>query len=210
MSSSPARSVYIASPEGHTGKSVVALGLGRPTDAPGAERRGVPSRHPSTTGDDQVVEVALDHGASTSAYESCVGVTYEDVHADPDAALATIVERYRVIERDLRSRGRRRIRLHRCRRSDRARVQCPCRHQSGRTRAARRERVRADTRRCRPTRRDRHRRARPSACNHGRRDRQPVRSGRSSTRSATGCPSSAGPRGRCRRPRCCRHPSSPT
>ena len=42
----------------------------------------------STTGDDQVVKLLLHHGGIDPAYESCVGVTYEEVHADPDAALA--------------------------------------------------------------------------------------------------------------------------
>ncbi len=175
MSSSPARSVYIASPEGHTGKSVVALGL---VDLLARRVRNVGVFRPitrSTAGDDQVVKLLLEQVGADLSYESCVGVTYEDVHADPDAALATIVERYRAIER-VRGRGRRRLRLHRRRRSDRAHVQCPCCRQSGRAGAARRERVRADARRCRPGRRDRHRRARPGARRDGRCGRQPVRS----------------------------------
>jgi phosphate acetyltransferase len=53
----------------------------------------------STTGDDQVVEMLLQHDGVDLQYPQCVGVTYEDVHADPDAALATIVERYRAVER---------------------------------------------------------------------------------------------------------------
>ena len=99
----PARSVYIVSPEGHTGKSVVALGL---LDLLTRRVQKVGVFRPvttSTTGDDQVVKLLLDHGGldvEDRAYESCVGVTYEDVHTDPDAALATIVDRYRVIERE--------------------------------------------------------------------------------------------------------------
>ena len=99
----PARSVYIVSPEGHTGKSVVALGL---LDLLTRRVQKVGVFRPvttSTTGDDQVVKLLLDHGGldvEDRAYESCVGVTYEDVHTDPDAALATIVERYRAIERE--------------------------------------------------------------------------------------------------------------
>jgi phosphate acetyltransferase len=94
-----ARSAYIVSPEGHTGKSVVALGLldllARRVQTLGVFRPVTPS----TTGDDQVIKLLLQHDAVDLTYESCVGVTYEDVHTDPDAALSTIVERYRTIER---------------------------------------------------------------------------------------------------------------
>jgi phosphate acetyltransferase len=94
-----ARSVYIVSPEGHTGKSVVALGLldllARRVQTVGVFRPVTTS----TTGDDQVVNLLLQHDGVDLSYDSCVGVTYEAVHADPDAALATIVERYRAIER---------------------------------------------------------------------------------------------------------------
>ena len=99
MSNSPARSVYIASPEGHTGKSVVALGM---VDLLARRVRNVGVFRPitrSTAGDDQVVKLLLEHVGADLSYESCLGATYEDVHADPDAALATIVERYRAIER---------------------------------------------------------------------------------------------------------------
>jgi phosphate acetyltransferase len=94
-----ARSAYIVSPEGHTGKSVVALGLldllTRRVQTVGVFRPVTPS----TTGDDQVIKLLLQHKGVDLSYESCVGVTYEAVHADPDAALSTIVERYRAIER---------------------------------------------------------------------------------------------------------------
>ena len=99
MTDSRARSAYIVSPEGHTGKSVVALGLldllTRRVQTVGVFRPVTPS----TTGDDQVIELLLQHDGVDLSYESCVGVTYEAVHADPDAALSTIVERYRAIER---------------------------------------------------------------------------------------------------------------
>jgi phosphate acetyltransferase len=98
VTAAPARSAYIVSPEGHTGKSVVALGLldllTRRVQAVGVFRPVTTS----TTGDDEVVKLLLHHGGIDVSYESCVGVTYEEVHADPDAALATIVERYRTVE----------------------------------------------------------------------------------------------------------------
>ena len=98
MTAAPARSTYIVSPEGHTGKSVVALGL---VDLLTRRVKSVGVFRPvttSTTGDDQVVKLLLRHGGVDLAYESCVGVTYEQVHADPDAALAAIIERYHAIE----------------------------------------------------------------------------------------------------------------
>jgi phosphate acetyltransferase len=99
VTATPARSAYIVSPEGHTGKSVVALGL---LDLLTRRVKSVGVFRPvttSTTGDDQVVKLLLQHGGIDLTYEACVGVTYEQVHADPDAALATIVERYHTIER---------------------------------------------------------------------------------------------------------------
>ncbi|WP_448073342.1 phosphate acetyltransferase [Georgenia yuyongxinii] len=94
-----ARSIYIASPEGHTGKSAVALGLVdlfvRRVEKVGVFRPVTRSREERDT----VVELLLGHGVQGS-YEDSVGVTYEDLHADPDAALSTIVERYRTVERE--------------------------------------------------------------------------------------------------------------
>jgi len=94
--SDPARSVYIASPEGHTGKSVVALGvldlLTRRVRRTGVFR---PIARTGETADDQLLQLLLSRDGVETRPEDSVGVTYEDVHHDPDAALATIVERYR-------------------------------------------------------------------------------------------------------------------
>ncbi|SED65173.1 phosphate acetyltransferase [Ruania alba] len=87
-------SVYVTSPEGHTGKSSVALGLVE-SFVRRVTRVGV--FRPITRGDsdrDPVLELLISHDAVDLDYEDCVGVSYEDVHADPDAALATIVHRY--------------------------------------------------------------------------------------------------------------------
>lgn len=94
------RSVYITSPEGETGKSTVALGvldqLVRRTSNVGVFR---PVARNSTRGEgaedrDYVLELLLAHDAVDLAYEDAIGVTYDDVHADPEAALAQIVARY--------------------------------------------------------------------------------------------------------------------
>ncbi|MPV37845.1 phosphate acetyltransferase [Georgenia subflava] len=93
-----AQSIYIASPEGYTGKSTVALGL---VDlfVRRVERVGV-FRPVSRSGDerDTVVDLLLGQGGVTTSYEDAIGVTYDDVHTDPEAALATIVEKFRAVD----------------------------------------------------------------------------------------------------------------
>ena len=92
-----ARSVYIASPEGHTGKSVVALGV---LDQLTRRVRRVGVFRPITRsvgGDDQLLTMLCEHDGVDVPAEDSVGVTYDDVHGDPEAALATIVDRYRQV-----------------------------------------------------------------------------------------------------------------
>ncbi|HEY8589087.1 MAG TPA: phosphate acyltransferase, partial [Naasia sp.] len=92
------RSVFIASPEGDTGKSTVALGvldtLSQEVDRVGVFRpvaRSVAER-------DYVLELLLEHDGVDLDYETCIGVSYDDVHANPEAALSRIVERYKAVE----------------------------------------------------------------------------------------------------------------
>ena len=93
-----ARSLYITSAEGHTGKSTVALGVleslrhsvgrvavFRPIARSAVER-------------DYVLELLLDRVSTDLSYAEAIGVTYEDVHADADAALGEIVRRFRAVE----------------------------------------------------------------------------------------------------------------
>ncbi|GAA3010948.1 phosphate acetyltransferase [Microbacterium aurantiacum] len=93
-----AQSIYITSAEGHSGKSTVALGvldaLSRATSRVGVFR----AIARSTRERDYVLEMLLDHDGVELPYEECVGVTYDDVREDPDAALSTIVERYKAVE----------------------------------------------------------------------------------------------------------------
>ena len=89
-----ATAIYVASPEGDTGKSTVALGLlhrlaatvanvgvFRPIVRAGADR-------------DYILELLLAHSSAGLDYEDCAGVTYQQLHDDPDAAIADIVDRY--------------------------------------------------------------------------------------------------------------------
>lgn len=92
--SSTVSSVYIASPEGDTGKSTVALGVLQMLCASTA-RVGV--FRPIARADDEtdhILELLIDHTTADLSYEQCLGVTYEQVHADPDGALSDIVSRY--------------------------------------------------------------------------------------------------------------------
>jgi len=93
-----AQSIYITSAEGHSGKSTVALGvldaLSHATPRVGVFR----AIARSTVERDYVLEMLLDHDGVDLPYDDCIGVTYDDVRHDPDAALATIVERYKAVE----------------------------------------------------------------------------------------------------------------
>lgn len=92
-----ARSVYIASAEGESGKSTVALGvlelLTRQIGRVGVFRPIVRAGRRR----DYVLELLLDHDGVDLEYDTAAGVTYEDVHTDPDAALETIVDRYHAV-----------------------------------------------------------------------------------------------------------------
>lgn len=93
-----AQSIYITSAEGHSGKSTVALGV---LDALSHATPRVGVFRPiarSTTERDYVLEMLLDHDGVDLDYDECVGVTYDDVRSDPDAALGRIVERYKAVE----------------------------------------------------------------------------------------------------------------
>ncbi|MCA1942059.1 MAG: AAA family ATPase, partial [Yonghaparkia sp.] len=91
------RSIYVTSAEGNSGKSTVALGL---VDSLSHRVRRVGVFRPvarSRDEQDYVLEVLLAHDGVDLTYEECVGVGYDDVHADPEAALAVIVERFHAV-----------------------------------------------------------------------------------------------------------------
>ncbi len=93
-----ATSIYITSAEGQTGKSTIALGT-LDTLSHQVQRVGVfrPIAR-STSERDYVVELLLAHDSVDLSYEECIGVSYDAVHADADAALAEIVARYKAVE----------------------------------------------------------------------------------------------------------------
>ncbi len=91
------RSVYIASPEGLSGKSSVAFGLvdlfSRRVGRVGIYRPVV------DTGEsvDPVIELLVSHPGVVQSYQDAVGVTYHDLHADPAGALSRIVDKFGVL-----------------------------------------------------------------------------------------------------------------
>src|SRR3954447_10874541 len=93
-------SVYVPSAEGYTGKSTVALGLLEQLTR-SVERVGV--FRPIVRGDsnadspDYVLDLLTSHEGSTTSYDDAAGVTYDDIHADLDAALDRIVDRYHAV-----------------------------------------------------------------------------------------------------------------
>ncbi|MGY4654282.1 phosphate acetyltransferase [Mycobacterium sp. URHB0021] len=95
--SGSSRAIYIASPEGDTGKSTIALGILHRLAATVA-RVGV-FRPITRLGDerDYILELLLAHTTAGLPYEECVGVSYQRLHEDPDTALADIVDRYHLV-----------------------------------------------------------------------------------------------------------------
>ncbi|MFI2362256.1 phosphate acetyltransferase [Promicromonospora sp. NPDC019610] len=94
------RSIVIASPEGESGKSTVALGVLDLLVRKG-QRVGVfrPVSRASETEDsagerDHVLELLLEHDGVDIGYDDAVGVTYADLHTDPEDALSRIVSRF--------------------------------------------------------------------------------------------------------------------
>ncbi|TDW86558.1 phosphate acetyltransferase [Kribbella sp. VKM Ac-2566] len=94
-------SVYVASVEGTTGKSTVALGvlhqLSRRVGRVAVFRPIVRADTATHGGRDYVLELLISQDAVEQSYDDGVGVTYDEVHEDPDAALDTIVQRYHAV-----------------------------------------------------------------------------------------------------------------
>lgn len=90
-------SIYVAAPEGLTGKSMVAVGmieaLTRTVSSVGVFRPVVRSG-----AEDAILHTLLSQPGVEQTYDEAVGVTYEDVHDDADAALHTLVEKYAQIK----------------------------------------------------------------------------------------------------------------
>ena len=88
--------VYLASPEGRVGKSVIALGL---IEALASQVKSVGVFRPlvKTLRRDQVTETLLDLPGMKQSYDEAVGVSYGEMTADPDEAMTLIVQKFEQI-----------------------------------------------------------------------------------------------------------------
>ena len=89
-----ATSVYVAAVEGFTGKSTVALGVLEQLSRRVAR---VAVYRPVVRGDaatDYVLDLLVSHDAVQLTYDECAGVSYAELHRDPEAALDRIVDRF--------------------------------------------------------------------------------------------------------------------
>ena len=93
-----AQSVYVASVEGHTAKSVVALSLIKALQGNnhkvGIFRAVTPDQQ-----NDHVLKLLLSQIEGAPQYEDAIGVSYKEVHESPERALSKIVSRYRKLSR---------------------------------------------------------------------------------------------------------------
>lgn len=103
--SKPTRSIYITSPEGDTGKSTIALGvvdlLVREVQRVGVFRPITRAVSGKSAGNatDYVLDLLLGHDGVDTPHDQAVGVTYDEIHDDPDAALTKILQRFHEVER---------------------------------------------------------------------------------------------------------------
>jgi phosphate acetyltransferase len=84
----------VASPEGDTGKSTIALGILHRLAATVAKAGVFRPITRRTEERDYILELLLAHSTAGLPYEECVGVGYQQLHEDPDGAIADIVDRY--------------------------------------------------------------------------------------------------------------------
>jgi phosphate acetyltransferase len=89
-----ARSVYVASVEGHTAKSVLALGMVQALKGNNL-RVGIFRSVTPDAENDHVLKLLLSQLGEEISYQDSIGVSYKEVHESPERALAKIITRYR-------------------------------------------------------------------------------------------------------------------
>lgn len=93
-----AKSLYLAALDAASGKSTVALGL---TELLSRQAGVVGVFRPVVRGEDgrdPLIELLRERFKLAAPYEASLGVTYDDVRADSEAAIGRIVERYHALE----------------------------------------------------------------------------------------------------------------
>lgn len=93
-----ANGIYITSAEGHTGKSMVALGLLSSLSDAGINVGIFRPVSKSDSAPDPLLERLMATMGIDDPVEDCMGVSYEDVHQDPDGSLREIMRKYRRLE----------------------------------------------------------------------------------------------------------------
>ena len=89
--------IYIAAAEPETGKSTIALGILHRLTATVAKIGVFRPITRRSRDRDYILELLLQHTTVGLPYEQCVGVTYQQLHADKDAAIAMIVDSYQAM-----------------------------------------------------------------------------------------------------------------
>jgi len=92
------KSFYVASAEGHTAKSVVALGAieSLTKKFPRVSVFRAVSTDPKQH--DPILELLHEMAGSKIPIDECVGVGYQDVHESSEAAIAKVLERFKKVE----------------------------------------------------------------------------------------------------------------
>lgn len=93
-----AQSIYVASAEGHTAKSVVALGV---VEALAAKHKNIAVFRAIATTDkskDPVLEMLHSVANSKLSITECFGTTYREMHQRPELAIEQVLERFKKIE----------------------------------------------------------------------------------------------------------------
>lgn len=93
-----ARSVYVASVEGHTAKSVVALGVLDALTKKYSKVGVFRSVSENPTGHDSVLELLLNNTNAEFEQSECIGASYQEMHESPERALGKIVENFKALE----------------------------------------------------------------------------------------------------------------
>lgn len=93
-----AHSVYVASVEGHTAKSVIALGVLDALQKKYSKVGVFRSVTPEPSGEDAVLELLRENANFTLDLDDCIGVRYQEMHEAPEQAIGTIVERFKALE----------------------------------------------------------------------------------------------------------------
>jgi phosphate acetyltransferase len=92
-----AQGLYIAATDAASGKTAIALGV---AEAMSRRARRLGVFRPvvvSADGPDGDVELIRTRYALAEPYAACVGVTFDEVHLDPEAAVEVVVDKYRAL-----------------------------------------------------------------------------------------------------------------